>query len=185
MSPTWTSVREHRPSTGPEPMDRWRGRLLAGLAVVVLGAVAWAGTRDDATRWVVVRDAAGTELARVALPASSEFTLRYRNSVYRSLAEERYRVSGGQLDLVELAADELAVLEEYSTAVGGIRDAPGSRLTWSVAVERTPITLPLRIQATALGERTLLIGEGEIALWRLVAGRDGTLVILTIEGTPA
>jgi hypothetical protein len=170
-------------------MGRWRGRHLAGLAAVLLvaaGLTASAATaRDDGARWIVARDAAGVELARERLPVSNEFVLRYRNSVYDSLAEERYRVVDGHLELVALAADELAVLEEYSTAFGAIRDGPGSGLTWSVAVERPAIALPLRVQATVLGERTLLASGREVALWRLVAGRDDKVVILTVEARPA
>lgn len=167
-------------------MDRWRGRRLAGLAVVVLLATVTAGAvamaRDGGARWVVVRNGAGTELARAAISPSNAFALRYRNSVYKSLAEEHFQVKGDHLRLVELRADELAVLEEYYIAVGAVRGGPNSSLTWSISVERPPIALPLRVQATALGERTLLTAEKEIALWRLVAGRDDTLVILTIEG---
>ena len=167
-------------------MGRWRGRRFAGLAAVLLFAAgltasAAAAARDGDARWIVARDAAGVELARERLPATNEFVLRYRNSVYDSVAEERYRVADGHLELVALAADELAVLEEYSSAFGAIRDAPDSRLTWSVAVERPAIALPLRVQATALGERTLLVDGRELALWRLVTGRDDTLVILTVE----
>ena len=161
------------------------GRLAAGLAVVVLLATATAAavamSGDGRERWIVVRDTAGDELARAALPVSGEFSLRYRNSIYHSLAEEHYRVAGSELRLVGLAADELAVLEEYSTTVGGVRDRPGARLTWSVDVERPSIELPLRVQATPLGERTLLTAEGEVELWRLVEGRDDTLVILSVE----
>jgi len=167
-------------------MDRWRGRRLAGLAVVVLVATVTAGAvvmgRQDDARSLVVRDASGTELVRVALDASGGFGLRYRNSVYRSLAEEHFEVEGDRLRLVELAADELAVLEEYYTAVGATRARQGSSRTWRIEVERPSIALPLRVQATALGERTLLTAEGEIALWRLVAGRNDTLILLTIEG---
>jgi len=165
-------------------MDRRRGRRLAGLAVVALLALAMASAvamARDGTRWVVVRDAAGVELARTALPPSNEFALRYRNSVYESIAEEHFRVVGGHLRLAELAADELAVLEEYYTAVGAVHNEAGAGRTWRVAVERPSIALPLHVQATALGERTLLVAESEIALWRLVAGRDGTLVVLSVE----
>lgn len=167
-------------------MDRWRGRRLAGLAVVVLlvmgSAAAVAMARDGSSRWVVVRDDAGAELARAALPPSNQFALRYRNSVYKSIADEHFVAANDHLTLVGLEADELAVLEEYYTAVGAIRAAPDASLTWSVAVDRPPIALPLRVQATALGQRTLLTAQGEIPLWRLVDGRDDTLVILTIEG---
>ena len=163
-------------------MDRWRGRHLAGLAVVVLllGLTAAVAARDGGERWIVVRDATGAELTRALLPESGEMAMRYRNSVYESLAEEHFRVDGDHLRLVELRADELAVLEEYYTAVGASR-SEGPR-SWRIAVERPLIALPLRVQATELGQRTLLTEAGDIELWRLVAGRDDTLVILSVEG---
>ncbi len=166
-------------------MDRWRGRRLAGLAVAVVAVmavfVAIAMASDVGSRWIVVRDAAGAELARAELPPSAEFSMRYRNSVYQSIAEERFRVSGDRLNIVELRAEELAVLEEYYTAVGAVEE-PDASLKWRIAVKRPTIALPLRVQATELGERTLMAAETEIALWRLVAGRDDTVVVLTIEG---
>ena len=168
-------------------MDRWRGRRLAGLALTALLASTMAGAvamaRDDGAHWVVVRDRDGVELARAAISRSDGFALRYRNSVYESLAEEQFEVDGEHLRLVELRADELAVLEEYYTAVGATRSGPGSGRTWRIEVERDPIALPLRVQATALGERTLLAAGQAIPLWRLVAERDDTLVVLTIEET--
>lgn len=142
-------------------------------------AAAVASARDTSAPWVVVRDDAGAELARVVLPASHELTLRYRNSIYHSLAEEHFRASGGQLDLYALDAEELAVLEEYYAAFGAT--PVGDGLAWSVRVERPPVALPLRIQATALGERTLIVDGREIALWRLVAERDDTVVVLSLE----
>jgi hypothetical protein len=130
----------------------------------------------------VVRDDRGGELARVPLPASHELTLRYRNSIYHSIAEEHFRVSGDKLELASLSAEELAVLEEYYGAFGAVRDAAGDAgLAWTVRVERPAVALPLRIQATALGERTLLVDGREIALWRLVAGKDETVVVLGLE----
>lgn len=163
--------------------DRWRGRRLAGLATVVLAAAALSGSVAASTaapRWVVVRDAAGVELARAALPPDGAFSLRYRNSLYGSIAEERFRAAGDHLDLVGLAAEELAVLEEYYGAVGATRTRAG--LPWRIAVERPSVPLPLRVQATALGERTLLTSGDPIGLWQLVAGHPSTLVVLTIEG---
>jgi hypothetical protein len=166
-------------------MRRWRGRRLAGLAMVAVlaasAAVAVTAARDPGRHVLVVRDADGVELARADLPSSGTFALRYRNSLYRSLAEEHFHVEGDRLQLVALAADELAVLEEYYTAVGGERNGASSRRKWTVAVERPPNALPLRIQATALGERTLLTSTAEIQLWRLVANRDDTLVLLSVE----
>ena len=184
MSRSWTSARAPRRSTAPEAMDRWRGRRLAGLALAgVIAISAGGGAPPDAgSGWVVVRDAHGVELARAPLTGSEGFALRYRNSLYHSIAQERFEVVGSQLRLVSLEAQEPAVLEEYYGAFGAERDASGSDLAWSVAVERPPISLPLRVQATRLGERTLVTHDGPVPLWRLVAGRDDTLVILTIEG---
>ena len=166
-------------------MDRWRGQRLAGLAVAALlagaTAVAAMSAHDDGTRWIVVRDRAGAELARAAI-SSDGFALRYRNSVYESIAEERFEFAGGRLHVVELRAEELAVLEEYYMAVGATRSGSSSDLTWRIGVERPSIALPLRVQATSLGQRMLLTADGEIPLWRLVADRDDTLVILTVEG---
>jgi hypothetical protein len=164
-------------------MDRWRGRRLAGLAMIVLllALTAAVAGRDGGERWIVVRDASGAELARSVLPASGELAMRYRNSVYESLAEEHFLVDGDQLRLVELRAEELAVLEEYYTALGASRSPPLGE--WRIAVERPPIALPLRVQATELGQRTLLTEAGEIELWRLVAGRDDTVIILSVDGS--
>ena len=121
-------------------MDRWRGRRLAGLAVAVLlagaTAVAAVSAHDDGTRWIVVRDRASVELARAAISSSDGFALRYRNSVYESIAEEQFEIDGGRLHVVELRAEELAVLEEYYTAVGATRSGPSSDLTWRIGVER-------------------------------------------------
>ena len=166
-------------------MMRGRGRRLAGLAVIILLSAA-TGTSigasgDDAGWWIVIRDGVGDELARTPLPASRELSLRYRNSLYGSLAEEQFVVEDGRLSLVTLAADELAVLEEYYTAVGGARSDSADHLRWRIDVERPAIELPLHIRATELGERTLIAAGREIPLWRLVADREATLVTLSVE----
>jgi len=170
-------------------MDPWRGRRRAGLAaaVVLLLATAIAGAvavaEAGAGLWVVVRDAAGAELARTALPPADTFALRYRNSIYHSVAEEHFAVADGRLRLVELRAEELAVLEEYYAAFGAQPASGDSKMTWVVEVERAPIGLPLHVRATELGQRTLLAEDDEIALWQLVAGRDDSLVVLSVEGS--
>ena len=167
-------------------MHRWRDRRRAGLVAAIAAlatAIAGAGTAADSSdpQWLVVRDASGSELARAALPSTKSFALRYRNSVYRSTAEERFAVDDGRLRLVELRAEELAVLEEYYSAVGAVRTSGDSTLGWQIAVERPPIELPLRVRATELGRRTLVVGDRVIALWALVAGRDESLVVLSVE----
>ena len=87
--------------------DRWRGRRAAGLAGVLLLALATGGSvaasrpQSDPQRWLVVRDVSATELARVPLPSSGRFGLRYRNSLYGSLVEERFVVTtDGRLRLM-------------------------------------------------------------------------------------
>lgn len=185
MSRSWTCARGRKPSTAPEPMDRWRGPLPAGLALaallVAVTAAAAAMASDGGTRWIVVRDDAGSELARAALPSSGEFALRYRNSVYESMAEERFTVDGGRLRLLELRADELAVLEEYYTASGATRVGGGAAFAWRAPVERPAVDLPHHVRATALGQRVLVVSGEEIRLWKLVEGRDDTLIVLTVE----
>jgi len=167
-------------------MHRWRDRRRAGLAAAIVAlatAIAVAVTAADSgdPRSLVVRDASGNELARAALPSPESFALRYRNAVYHSTAEEHFAVDDGRLLLVELRAEELAVLEEYYSAVGALRTSGDSTLGWRIAVERPPIELPLRVRATELGRRTLVVGDRVIALWELVAGRADSLVVLSVE----
>jgi len=168
-------------------MTRWRGRRRAGLAAAtvlllattIAGAVAVAEAGSGP--WVVVRDGAGAELARTALPPTDTFALRYRNSIYHSVAEEHFAVADGRLRLVELRAEEPAVLEEYYAAFGAQPTSGVSPMSWRVSVERPPIGLPLHVRATELGQRTLIAGDYEIALWQLVSDRDESLVVLSVE----
>jgi hypothetical protein len=167
-------------------MHRWRDRRRAGLAAAMLAlaaAIAGAVTAADSgdPQLLVIRDASGNELARAALPSTESFALRYRNSVYHSNAEEHFVVDDDRLRLVELRAEELAVLEEYYSTTGAVRASGDSTLGWRVAVGRPPIELPLRVRATELGRRTLVVGDQVIALWALVAGRDDSLVVLSVE----
>ncbi|GAA0944522.1 hypothetical protein [Pseudonocardia zijingensis] len=148
------------------------------LAVGVLGAgCAVAGPGPAVT----VRDAEGALLAQVPLPAP-EFAVSYRNSVYGTVAEERYRVAvDGRFGLVELAADQLAVLEEYYAVPGPVRTAPdGDRRRWVAEPRDRPVFGELSIAATALGERTLLVpGHEPVPLPPLVT--DGVTVVLDVE----
>jgi hypothetical protein len=154
-------------------MNRWRGRTggltIAAALVVVLSAVAALGGRQGSE--LVVRGLDGSQLASVQLPSDGGFRLRYRNSIYGSLVEEVFVVTpDGRLRLVRLAAEEVAVLEEYYAVDGpAVRQPAGSSMAWegkpSLTVEQDSIL----IAATDLGERTLVVdGASPLELWRLV-----------------
>jgi hypothetical protein len=117
----------------------------------------------------VVTDAGGAILAKSEL-ADGRFALRYRNSVYGSLAEERFAVAGdGRILLAGLAAEELAVLGEYYTARNPRPADGGQALRWEAAPQQTIVLEQLTVAATDLGQRTLLVsGRPPIALWLLV-----------------
>jgi hypothetical protein len=130
---------------------------------------------------LVVRDTGGALLTQVPLPAP-EFAVSYRNSLYGTVAEERYRVTeDGRFGLVELAADQLAVLEEYYAVPGPVRAAPGGdRRSWVAEPGDDPVFSELAIAATALGERTLHVpGHPPVPLPPLVT--DGVTVVLDVE----
>lgn len=128
-----------------------------------------------------MRDSGGALLTQVPLPAA-EFAVSYRNSVYGTVAEERYLVrDDGRFGLVELAADQLAVLEEYYAVPGPVRAAPGGdRRSWVAEPRDHPEFTELAIAATALGERTLHVpGHPPVPLPPLVT--DEVTVVLDVE----
>lgn len=147
-----------------------------GPAIVVLltGAFAvalvLAGRDPTAPAWrLVVRDVEGMTLAQVEL-GDGRFALGYRNSVYGSLAEERFAIGDdGRILLVGLAADDLAVLGEYYAAREPRRAGAGDALRWEASPQQAVALEQLMLAATDLGERTLLVhGRPPIALWLLV-----------------
>jgi hypothetical protein len=116
------------------------------------------------------------------------FAVSYRNSIYGTLAEERYKVlPDRRYRLVEIAADQLAVLEEYYAAPGAPRRAAEpDRREWVAPPDpATPVIFEaLSIAATDLGERTVHVpGEPPLELWRLVEDRN-PFVALHIEKGP-
>jgi len=118
---------------------------------------------------LVVRGPDDAVIARVPLP-DARFTLRYRNSLYGSLAEERYVATDDRRIVLDgLAADELAVLEEYYGIDEPARRSTAGDRAW-VAEPARPVVVPdLTIAATDLGRRTLLVeGHEPIELWRVV-----------------
>lgn len=154
--------------------------LAVAAAAIVLGRIGSPPAASDgsATAWqLVVRGADDRTLLSVPLP-DARFSLRYRNSVYASMAEERFTVgSDGRMELVALAADEQAVLAEYYATAGLRRAAPGDARRW-VAEPDTALRLArLPLAATEHGRRTLLVGEQEIPLWPLTAGGTATVVL--------
>ena len=180
-------------AAGPGGAPSSRGTLRWLAAVVLVGAAVLVGAGAAATtaalaggegRAVLVRTPDGDVLSRVPL-TGDRFAVGYRNSVYTTLAEERYRVlPDGRFALVELAADQVAVLEEYYAVPGAPRPAPPGDRRGHVAEPdpaRPAVFDVLNIAATDLGERTLYVpGAAPVPIWRLVTGEDPT-VLLEIE----
>ena len=136
---------------------------------------------------LVIRGHDGGVLASMPL-AGARFAVSYRNSIYGTMAEERYEVlPDGRYRLVEIAADQLAVLEEYYAVTGApLRAAEPDRREWVVPPdpERPAVLDALSIAATDLGERTVHVpGEPPLELWRLVENKH-PFVVLDIEGKP-
>ena len=172
---------------------RWRGRTagpaIVALAALVAGASALAACgaqrlasapiRTDVTEWqLVVRGSDGEVLLRVPL-VDGRFTLRYRNSVYESLAEERFAITpGGQIALVDLAADEAAVLAEYYTAEGVRSADPEDDRRWVAEPSASVELAELPLAATEYGQRTLLVeGSEPVRLWLLVEAGEPTMTL--------
>ncbi len=172
------------------------GRRAAGAALLLVVAAslgvpavlgAWpsggapAAPDGSAAASLVVRDPDGGVVLRAGLAEGDRVVLRYRNSLYGSLAEERFELRQGALQLVELAADERAVLDEYYAVDSVARVPHGNPRAWR-ASPREPLALTeLAIAATDLGERTLLLpGRPPLELWRHAADERPT-VRLTVE----
>jgi hypothetical protein len=154
--------------------SRWRGRITGLVILAALGPLTLTAAAEWADPTLVVRGPDDRVLAELKLPEAS-FTLRYRNSLYRSLAEEHYVVDArGRIELVGLAADELAVLEEYyAIDRPAWRAEAGAARTWLADPAREVTIETLIVAGTDLGERTLLVdGAAPLALWQLVDDRS-------------
>ena len=167
----------------PIPTGTAFAACLAG-SVVATGLAAEA---NEAVRTLVIRGHDGDVLARLPLDAGS-FAVSYRNSLYGTVAEERYAVlPDGRYRLVEIAADQLAVLEEYYSLPDAPRPAAASdRRRWVARPdpERPVVVGELSIAATDLGQRTVHVaGEAPVELWRLVED-ENPVVVLHIEEAP-
>jgi hypothetical protein len=161
---------------------RWRGRtavpaiVAAGIVAIMAGSAAMGGSSTA----IGVRLPDGTAIVTVPAPADGIVALRYRNSLYGTIAEERFVVADGRLELVELRAEQLAVLEEYYAI-----DTPAARsvgsLAWTATPARVPSVESLRVAATDRGERTLLVsGHPPIELWRFVEDSAPSVLIEVI-----
>ena len=136
-------------------------RALAGLTVAVFAVVLAATAEGDAGPRVVVRTAAGDEVA--GADAGRGFALAYRHSVYRVPAEERFRAAaGGGFDLVEIASPSEAVLDYY--ALDGRKARRG--VTWVLRPARPPHFSVLALAGTRVGRRTLVAAGRRTPLWR-------------------
>ena len=159
-----------------------RGPLPAvALAAALSASAPPAGAVDRPV--LAIRDDTGSLLATLRLADGGRFALAYRNSLYGSTAEERFVVAGDtRFALVELAADELAVLEEYYAAAGPIERAPpGDAREWRQRLAEPSVHDELHVAATDLGRRTLIAGDQRIELWRLVADGDGATVTIELR----
>ena len=172
-------------------MDRWRGRggpataaifaaaVILAVGVVVVGARPELAALGEPRRaWqLVVRANDESVLLSVALP-EDRFVLRYRNSIYGSVAEERFTVNAqGQMVLVEVAADDPVVLDEYYRASRPTVTVEGDARPWR-AVPDAPLLLDqLPLAATPHGRRTLIVEDEAFPLWPLAEGGAPTLLL--------
>jgi hypothetical protein len=151
-----------------------------GLGLVGLAVTAGPATSRTGPA-VVVRSDDGEVLTRVPVDERG-FALSYRNSIYGTRAEDRYALGAhGRFRLVEVAADQRAVLEEYYALPGPRRAAADDRRRWASDPARRAVFRELNIAATDLGERTLHVpGHRPVRLSPLVAD-DDPVVVLEIE----
>lgn len=151
--------------------NRWRGRSV-GLVILLLLPLSLTAARADrrSEPTLSVVGPSGSTIATVPL-ATGTFTLRYRNSLYRSWAEEHYAITAdGAIRLLGLRTEELAVLEEYYEIDGPARRSGGA---WHAQPLREHELDGLTVAATDLGRRTLIVdGVAPLPLWRLVDDAD-------------
>lgn len=176
-------------------MGRASVRAATACGSVAIGALLCAGvygaTSADAVAGasgprIVVETDDGRTLTEVALTGET-FAVSYRNSLYGTKAEERYAVDGQRYELIEIAADQLAVLEEYYAVGSAPQEAgPADRRRWVVPPDEdnAPEFDALSIAATDRGERILHVpGEDPVELYRLVED-ERPYIQLRIEDVP-
>jgi uncharacterized protein DUF1850 len=139
------------------------------LLAAALGALALAGGSPH----VVARTADGDVVADLRLPASGEFALEYRHSYYRRPARETFRATGEGFELVAVSSPSEAVLDYYE--IEGERRRSGG--VWTLRPARPARFEELALAATAVGRRTLVVGDRRVPLW----GGDDVHLRLGVE----
>ncbi len=154
-----------------------------GLALVPASGSILGSAPSVQSRSIVISND-GDELARVPLSGET-FAVSYRNSIYGTYAEERYAAQpDGSYLLVQIAADQVAVLEEYYAVPGAPSAAgPTDRRDWIADPDplRPSKFTHLSLAATDLGQRTLHVpGATPVELWNLVDS-DNPFVVLNLK----
>jgi uncharacterized protein len=109
---------------------------------------------------VAARDEGGRGVA-LPLPADRSFALRYRHSILREPAEERFRADGDGFALEAVASPSRAVLDYYERAGNVSRE--GDRFVLTL---REPARFAsMALAATGVGRRTLVAGGRSAALY--------------------
>ncbi len=159
-----------------------RGPAIAAVAVAVAaitgGAVVAAGS--DRAPAVVVRDEAGRELVRAALPDPARFALEYRHSYYGARARESFHAGHGPgFEVAAIESPSEAVLDYYS--IDGRKRT--SRDGWIALVPASPRRYRrLSLIATPTGRRTLAVGDRRFPL--SAPGRAAHLTLSVDRGSP-
>lgn len=143
---------------------RARGPWVIALAALLGagGALSLIAAGPD-ERAIVARDLDGERLAEAALPASGRFALAYQHSVLRAPAREAFRVeSDGALRLEAITSPHAGVLDYYERE--GTRTRRGG--WWTLRLARPARFERIALAATAVGRRTLVVGERRLPLFR-------------------
>lgn len=164
--------------------------LISGALVLGLAPKTDLAQQNETTdsQSIVIRDSDGAALATLPLNGTS-FALSYRNSIHHTMAEERFEVlPDGSFRLIQIAADQLAVLEEYYVASEpAVTAESADRRNWVVPPDpdRQSEFAHLSVSGTDLGRRTLIIpGSKPVALWKLTQN-DRPFLDLSVTPAPS